>query len=182
VVRDPPVSYLVESPDKQVDHIMRKEGASLRVVVPHGADAWGKGTHLCSAWLGHRDCELDLRSHPEYGVFIGSKWAMEFPTATLLSPGIVAPNARAFWNAHLSTGLAGARVERWNAVVDQGGSPCWMRKYKVTERTIREGDNCCVIGEVRRTAEGELELHCGARGLLITNTSRAARPGTDTST
>lgn len=178
VLRDPPKNYLVESPG-ELHYVATEEGASVRVVWP-GHSEWARGAHLCSTWLGHRHCELDLRFDAEHGILIGSQWALDVtgagrPAATLLSPGRVVPNAQAFWNAHIST--PGARCgPRWNAMVNQGGAgPCWMRRHKVSERTLRVGDACCVIGELRRSESGALELHCGEQGLLVSNIRGVAR-------
>ena len=72
-------------------------------------------------------------------------------------------------------------MERWNALVNQGNDPCWLRKFRVAERSLRPGDPCCVVGVVRRrradggTGAARLELHCGEEGLLLTNTLGASR-------
>lgn len=174
MLRDPPENYLVEQPDGQCA-IVTHEGSTVEVIQPSAADWAREHPHLCSTWLGHKHCERDLRFDPEHGILIGSTWEMDGDanTARLVSPGRRPAHAQAFWDAHTSTYQA--RVARWNALVNQGGLPCWQRKYKVTERTLRVGDSCSVIGEVRRTEGGDVELHCGASGLLITNNLGAAR-------
>jgi len=175
VLCDPPTSYLVESPGERLSHIVSKDGSTVRVILPSAARQWGRSAELaCGTWFGHKQSEHDMRFDAAHGgVLLGSKWEINFPKAVLLSPGRTAPYAHAFWNAHISTWEA--RVERWNNTVHQGDAPCWLRKTKVTERTLREGDSCCVIGRVRRTATG-VELHddeCGR--LLITNSHGAAK-------
>ena len=165
-LRDPPAHCLVESPNMQ-GHIVTHEGAALRVILPAAATHWRRGyfreqSQLCSAWLGHRQCEPDLHWHPAHGVMLGSSWELSFPKARLISAGRVAPHAHAFWNEHI-TNLS-AKAERWNAMVAQGEGceyTTFLRRFKVTERTLREGDSCCVVGAMRRTATGGVEIHCG---------------------
>lgn len=171
-LRDPPCALVVESPDRQ-NHVVFHEGDSLRVVVP--SHEWGAGRHLCNIRLGHKTCAHDLRFDAAHGgILLGSQWVFEYPRAHCVSPGRAAPQGHEFWTTHMSTHRA--RVERWMALVNQGDQPCWMRNYKVTETTLRVGDGCCVIGEVRRSATGAMELHCGEKEpLLITNAAAAAK-------
>ena len=178
-LREPPASCLIESPDGIYRHIVTQEGESVRIVLPAGATDWRptRCSHTWSTWLGHRQCS-DLRFDPGRGVLIGSQWEMDFPTARLVSPGSVAPRGRSFWNQHCTRWTA--RAERWNALVNQvdrhgQGAPCWMRNVKVTERTLQEGDACNVIGEIRRTATGAVEIHAAQQGLLMTNDRGAAK-------
>ena len=166
LLRDPPASYAVESPGRIVQHIVTRESATVRIVLPETGACSSGQSHAsrltsCSVWLGHKHSCDDWRFDPAHGVLQKSQWKMDYPVATLLSPGRVAPHAHAFWNRHIlesATLMRGVRVERWSQVVNQGNAPCWMRRYKVTERTLREGDTAAVIGELRHTATG-VELH-----------------------
>jgi hypothetical protein len=175
-LRDPPSTILVESPDNQLGHMVTHEGRAVRVVV-QSTDSWEQTRPAMLQQIDHRH-SAELRYHEAHGVLIDSKWELTDtsdglrPTARLISPGRVAPRAHAFWNEHSKTWMA--KVERWNAIVTQSHLPRWLCKYKVTERTVREGDSCCVVGELRRTASG-LELHCGEKGLQISNGCGAAR-------
>ena len=172
VLRDWPVSYLVESPGGATQ-LITSAGAALRVVVPTGSSAARRrGT---TSWiLGHKQWERDLRFDPAHGVLLQSEWEIienssgRAPTARLLSPIRRAPaHAHLFWNAHCSSRVHAC--DNWNQLVNHQTAPCWMRKYRVNERTLRAGDTAAVIGELRHTDAGGLELHCGQQGLMITN-------------
>ena len=50
----------------------------------------------------------------------------------------------------------------------------FSRDHKLVEKTLNEGDLVAVIGEVRRTADGRVEIHPGKRGLLLANDKEEA--------
>lgn len=180
VLRDRPVSCLVESPDEQVMHVIAKEGPCLRVVMPSDEATTRLGERGFVTWLGHKKSERNLRYDPAHGVLLESQGAIRNgeqsapPTAQLLAPGRTAPpNARSFWNEHVATSVHA--VERWNSLVNINGASTWMRKYKVSEKTLRVGDAAVVIGMLRRAPDGVAELHAAdGQPLLISNLHRTA--------